>query len=190
MITLNKSIIRLCSFLQEQGHQVEKMEGAVQGHTEPNSTEKEGRCWSKEALKTRLIASTPIYQAPIRHLFLSPLTINHLAFENPEKIAALDLICRARGWEAWGCFVNLCFLFDICDQIVLEHWPLLAQTHSSVFSRGWPFCPVLSDWAESLHLRAMASLRTWGNFGKTVSHLAIEPVAIRPHDAHRGDRFR
>lgn len=144
--------------------------GCGPGGTQSQTPQRKGAgVKSKEALKTRLIASTPIHQAPIRHLFLSPLTINHLAFENPEKIAALDLICRARRLEAWGCFVNLCFLCDICDQTVLEHWPLLAQTHCSVISWAGPFCPVLSDWAESLHLRVVASLRTWGNFGKTVS---------------------
>lgn len=61
---------------------------------EPGSVENEGRCRREEALKVHLIASPPTHQAQsFQHLVPSALTINHVAFEKPEKIAPLDLVC-------------------------------------------------------------------------------------------------
>ena len=56
-------------------------------HSEPTSTENGGRWRSREALKTCLIASTPIHQPWVQPLFLSPPAVNHVAFSKPEKFS-------------------------------------------------------------------------------------------------------
>lgn len=92
-------------------------------HSEPNSLENGGRCQSTLVLKTRLIASAPIHQAQIRHLFLSPLTINPMAFEKPGEDCTLGFGLLTLRSGNLGLLREFVFLLDSCNQTVFEHWP-------------------------------------------------------------------